>query len=245
MLKGLYTSALGLSALSKEQEVVSNNLANANTLGYKKDRVITSSFNDMLLYRLKDPALAGEYPPRVGYVSTGVKITDIVTDYSTGVEDDAGNPQSLALLDDGYFTVNTPQGERYTRNGDFRIDSEGLLVTDDGYPVQWQNGDIQVSAGFTVSENGDILVDGKKVDTLRIVNLQNPQKEGSSLFKGDNAEDAASSRVAQNFQEESNVNAIEEMTHLITIMRAYEANQKVIQTEDSTLEKAVTEIASV
>lgn len=245
MLRGLYTGALGLSALNKQQELVANNLANANSLGYKKDRVVTGSFHDMLIQRLHDPLVPADQA-QVGTISTGVKIAAVVTDYSGGVQRNTGDPLSLAVRGDGYFTVNTPQGERYTKNGDFRLDISGRLATGDGYPVMGKNGEIVLlGKDFSINEIGDVFVGGKKADTLKIVNLTAPQKEGASLFKADNPQEPENVSVVQNFEEESNVNPIEEMNTLLSVMRAYESNQKAIQTHDSTLEKAVNEIAAL
>lgn len=230
MLRGLYTGAMGLSALNKQHEAVANNLANANSLGYKKDRVVMASFRDMVISRLHDPLLPTEQP-EVGKISTGVKVAEIATDYSGGTQRSTDDPFSLAVTGEGYFAVNTPRGERYTKNGDFRLDGDGRLVTDEGYPVLGLNGELTPgSKDFSLND-------------LKIVALTAPQKEGASLFRDDNPQVSANAGVVQNFAEDSNVNPIEEMNTLISVMRAYEANQKAVQTLDGTLEKAVNEIA--
>lgn len=247
MLKGIYTSALGMAVLTKRQEASANNLANVNTSGYKKETVVARSFPEMLIYRLHDPAVQGQKPPFVGNLSMGLSIDDIVTDYTAGFYKETGNPLELAIMGEGYFVVDTPQGERYTRNGVFNLSPEGRLVTIDGYPVQGQNGEILVEKGdFSVDESGRVFLNGKLVDKLRIVSFPAPlAKEGSSLFRGEEPVEVENPKIAQGFVEESNVNAIEEMVNMINLMRAYEANQKVIQTEDSTLEKAVNEVGRI
>ena len=244
MLKGLYTSALGLAAVNKQQEVSANNLSNVNTVGYKKEAVMLRSFPSMLIKRLHDPAVRGDKPPVVGTLSMGVQLSDIVTDYGKGNVRDTGNPSHLALLGEGYFTVNTPRGERYTRNGDFKLSPDGILVTADGYPVLGMNGEIAVKNGdFTVDQWGGIFSGGREIDRLRIVVFDRPIiKEGSSLFSGEEPRETATPQVAQGFLEDSNADAISEMVNMINIMRAYEANQKVIQTQDATLDKTVNEI---
>jgi len=244
MLKGLYTSALGLAAVNKQQEVSANNLSNANTVGYKKEAVMLRSFPSMLIKRLHDPAAPGDKPPVVGTLSMGIQISDIVTDYSKGTYRDTNNPFQLALMSEGYFTVNTPRGERYTRNGDFKLSPDGVLVTTDGYPVLGMNGEIQLANDdFIVDQWGRVFSGGLEIDQLRIVVFDQPIiKEGSSLFNGENPQEMAVAQVAQGFLEDSNADAINEMVNMINIMRAYEANQKVIQTQDSTLDKTVNEV---
>ncbi len=247
MLRGIYTSALGMAVLTRRQEASANNLANVNTSGYKKETVVARSFPEMLIHRLNDPTVTTGTPPLVGNLSTGLQIHDIVTDYSAGFYKESGNPFELALMGEGYFVVNTPQGERYTRNGVFNLSPEGKLVTIDGYPVQGKKGEIVVGKGdFNVDESGQVFVNGKLVDKLHIVSFASPiVKEGSSLFRGEEPVEVENPKIAQGFVEESNVNAIEEMVNMINLMRAYEANQKVIQTEDSTLEKTVNEVGRI
>lgn len=244
MLKGIYTSALGMKVLEKRQEVSANNLANVNTVGYKKDTVTAQAFPEMLVKRLEDPSLPDERP-QVGPLTMGVQLNEIVTDHSKGVYSKSENPTKIALMGEGYFTVNTAQGERYTRNGEFNINPEGLLVTSDGYPVQGQKGQICIKEGdFSVDDQGRIFSGGKEVDRLKIVKFSLPLiKEGSSLFQGEEPEDVDTPQVAQGFREESNVSTIEEMVNMISLMRSYESNLKIIQTHDSTLNKAVNEIA--
>jgi flagellar basal-body rod protein FlgG len=233
-----------MAYLTKQQEISSNNLSNSNTPGYKKENAISKSFPEMLLYRLNDPSVGGDKPPYVGRLTMGVQLADIVTSYASGTTKQTGNPLQLALMDEGYFTVNTPQGERYTRNGEFNISPNGFLVTTDGYTVMGNKGAIVITGGeFAVDEQGRIVSGGREVDKLRIVNFaQDPVKEGSTLFRAENPEELNTSKVAQGYIESSNADSIEEMANMINISRAYEANQKVIQTMDGTLEKAVNEV---
>jgi flagellar basal-body rod protein FlgG len=238
---------MGLAYLTRQQEVSSNNLSNVNTPGYKKETTIARSFPNILLSRLNDPAAAGDKPPVVGRLSMGVQLAEMVTDYSRGLIQQTANPLQMALMDEGYFTVETPYGERYTRNGEFQLDPQGYLVTSDGYNVMGQKGAINLAGGeFAVDEQGRIVMDGKEVDALRIVAFTDtPAKEGSSLFFSENVEDLAMPLVAQGFIESSNSTAIEEMINIISIARAYESSQRMIQTQDSTLEKAVNEVGRV
>jgi flagellar basal-body rod protein FlgF len=247
MIKGLYTSALGLSVLNKQQEVTTNNLANAQTAGYKKDVLVAESFPEMLLYRLNAPEDCGKTPPQVGSVSLGVKINDVFTDHSTGTRRTSENPLALALAEEGYFTVNTPQGERYTRKGDFTLDDQGRIVSAEGYPLMGERGEIIVrGSDVQVDQQGCIYSEGIEIDRLKIVNFSTPLiKEGSSLFRGENPQEIVNPVIVQGAVEESNVQPVAEMVNMITTMRAYEANQKVIQTIDTTLDKAVNDVGRV
>ncbi len=247
MLKGLYTSALSLAVLDKRQEVAANNLANSNTTGYKKETVVSGSFPDMLLYRLDDPPVTGNLPPVVGKLAMGVQLTDIATDFSKGTQIPTGNPLQYAMNGEGYFTVITPAGERYTRNGEFNLTPEGVLSTADGFPVLGKNGEIIVTEGeISVDSSGTVFAGGKEIDSLRIVTISGPSsKEGASLFSAENPEEMENPNIIQGSIEQSNADSITEMVNMIEIMRAYEANQKILQTQDSTLDKAVNDIGRV
>lgn len=247
MLKGLYTSALGLSVLNKQQEVTSNNLANAQTAGYKKDVLVAESFPEMLVYRLNAPEDKGQTPPQVGAVSLGVNINNVYIDHTMGARKATDNPLAMSLAGEGYFTVNTPQGERYTRNGDFSVDAQGRIIASGGYPLMGEKGEIFISGSdVQVDKQGRIYCDGVEVDRLKIVNFATPlSKEGASLFRGVDPQEVANPQVEQGTIEESNVQVLTEMVNMITTMRAYEANQKVIQSLDATLEKAVNEVGRI
>jgi len=245
VLKGLYASAMGMAVLQARQEVSANNLANIVTAGYKKDQIIARSFPDMLVYRLNDPVADRDKPPYVGKISLGVRLDEAVTDYGPGKYEQTGDQCQLAIKGEGYFVVNTPAGERYTRCGEFNLTPEGVLTTTDGYPVMGQNGEIVITGGqFAVSGQGDVLCDGKLIDRLRIVSASGMVKEGSSLFRGEDPQEVEA-EVLQGFLEGSNADPIAEMINMIEVMRAYETNMKVIQTHDAALEKAVNEIARV
>jgi flagellar basal-body rod protein FlgF len=246
VIKGLYTSALGLSALNVQQEVTANNLANANTPGYKKDVMVSASFPEMLLYRLNDPEAKGK-SPQVGKVAMGVGVEGVHTDYSAGLKRQSDNPLALAIEGEGYFTVNTPQGERFTKNGEFNLDAEGRLVSQDGCVLLGQKGEITAKNGdLQVDREGRVYSGGTEVDRLKIVSFTTPlTKEGASLFRGENPSEVGSPVIYQGFVEESNVSTVDEMINMIQVMRSYEANQKVVQTIDGTLDKAANEVGRV
>jgi flagellar basal-body rod protein FlgG len=242
-------------------DVISNNMANSNTTGYKKQNVTSQSFDDEFAVRINDNNrdTTSKYP--IGYMNLGVKIGETYLDFSQGSLRETGNTYDLALSGDGFFTIQTTnkQGEtttKYTRDGSFTVNTEGYLVTKDGDYVLDTNGErIQIPGAQTAQnvafdQNGNITVDGQQIATLGLASFANPQ---ALLIYGENMYDAtpaaglqaSNAAVHQGYLEMSNTNVIEEMVDMITITRAYEAGRKMIQTVDNTLNKAVNEIGKV
>jgi len=261
MVRGLYTAWTGMVNEQKRLDVISNNMANSNTTGYKKQNVTSQSFDDEFAVRINDNNrdTTSRYP--IGYMNLGVKIGETYLDFSQGSLRETGNTYDLALSGDGFFTIQTTNKQgvtttKYTRDGSFTVNTEGYLVTKDGDYVLDTNGErIQIPGAQTAQsvafdQNGNILVDGQQVATLGIVSFENPQ---ALLIYGENMYDATDAAglqastaiVHQGYLEMSNTNVIEEMVDMITITRAYEAGQKMIQTVDNTLQKAVNEIGKV
>jgi len=285
MIRGLYTAASGMLARWNEMDVVSNNLANVDTVGFKKDEVLLKAFPEMLIRRMKSDGVVqfplGSYDiaPVVGQLGTGVEVNDIQTRFDQGMNmKKTHNDFDLALEGKGFFAVETERGERFTRNGSFLIDDNSYLVTKEGYKVLGENGYIQVKHNnFKVDKDGTILynsiypnedlgimVDREQnsfdfpqiKDRLKIVNFYDPRelvKEGNNFFresihsgKPDILEvGGGRPNVMQGFLETSNVNPVLEMVKMISIQRNYEANSKVLQTQDQLLGKATNELARV
>ncbi|MGF7184802.1 flagellar basal-body rod protein FlgG [Desulfitispora alkaliphila] len=261
MIRGLYTSGHGMKVQGKMHDINANNLANADTDGFRKDIGIKQSFPEVLLYRMED---AGDkrnnpsmLPPRVGTISTGVLLEEVVTTHNTpGVLKETGRRLDAALTGPGYFTVNVDpelaiEGERYTRQGRFQVDGEGRLVNGQGHPVIGENGEIFVDgADVTIGGAGEVAVDGVVVDRLRIVNF-NPddvEKAGNTHFLHQNPEQVElvdEPSVKWGFLEGSNVDPVSEMVNMIKGIRNYEANQKAVQAHDETLDKAVNDLGRV
>lgn len=261
MVRGLYTAWTGMVNEQKRLDVISNNMANASTTGYKKQNVTSQSFDDELAVRINDNNrdTTSKYP--IGYMNLGVKIGETYHDFSQGSLRETGNTYDLALSGDGFFTIQTTnkQGEtttKYTRDGSFTVNTEGYLVTKDGDYVLDTNGErIQIPGAQTAQnvafdQNGNILVDGQQVATLGIAAFENPQAlllYGENMYEATAASglQASTATVNQGYLEMSNTNVVEEMVDMITITRAYEAGQKMIQTVDGSLQKAVNEIGKV
>ena len=257
MVRGLYTAYTGMINQQKRLDTVTNNLANASTTGFKREGLTSKSFDQMLTVKLND--LSVPYLNEgIGKMSLGVKIGENYTDYSQGSFKETGNTYDLALAGNGFFTISYTDkkgntSEKYTRDGEFTMDSEGYLRTLEGDYVQGEGGNIMIpveTSEVSIRDNGDIYADGEYVDSLRIVDFEdynNIEKFGENLY---NVVDGATEKeskeaVKQGYLEMSNINVVKEMVEMITISRAYESNQKLIQTEDDMLDKSVNQVGKV
>ena len=252
----IYIAAAGALACEKRLQIISNNLANANTVGFKMDR---GSFKQVetadLAVQGAGNAINLESQAHLFWSSFNV-----YTDHSSGPLKKTGNDFDLALEGDGFFCVQTPNGVHYTRKGDFTLNAEGVLVTGNGWPVLGEGGEITVMssenpnqyAKFAVDEQGNVSVDGKQVDTLRIVDIAERSrltKAGDTVFKppaaGSGEAKAENFRVSQGFIELSNVDAVKMMTEMIEVLRGYESYQKVIQAADDADSKAINQVGTI
>lgn len=252
MVRGLYIANTGMNVQTKKMDIISNDLANVNTTGYKKDVAVMSSFPEILTARIED---IQNHVPNNGVIGTmnfGVKLDGVYTQHVQGSLMNSGNPTDLSLQGDGFFQINTPNGVKYTRDGGFSINQDGALVTKEGYGVLGENGPVQLGGEFLsrggelqIKSNGDITIDNEIVDRLSIVAFADNQslnKIADNLYEGDGAQIPFTGSVLQGFLEASNVNPVTAMVDMITVSRAYEANQKMIQVQDSLLAKSVNEL---
>ena len=270
-------------------DAVANNLANLDTDGYKRDMAVHKSFPELLLRRQDDdgvyhiPFGSADAAPIIGKMGMGVEFNELFTNFDQGSPKETTSDFDIMLDGKGFFSVETPWGERYTRNGSFILGKEGYLETKEGYPVLGENGPIMVKANnFKVDADGRVWInalyndnDPEKLvgresnewedlvllDTLKIVEFELErylEKQGSSLYRETNPENNSQSnkysgppmimtgehrpKVLQGFTEASNVNPVYEMVQMIEINRAYEANQKVIQTEESALGTLINQV---
>lgn len=247
MSGAIYMSAAGAMAYEKRMQVISNNLANINTSGFKKDKGHFQIINspDSIKEDLEKNSISTEKQQPPLWLQFETK-----TDFTSGPLKHTGNPLDLALEGDGFFCIKTEQGTQYTRNGSFSLDQEGMLVTMDGLPVMGEGGPINIEGNtFSVDVKGNISVDGSQVDTIKIVGFQKQdalKKTGNSLFEiaDKNAVEtkAENTGVSQGFIELSNVNAIRMMTEMIEVLRGYESYQKAIKTADEANAKAINDV---
>lgn len=251
MIRGWYIGASGMNAQQNRLDAISNNLANVDTTGFKKDIPVSKEFSELLLRRskadgvLRTPDGSQDIAPVIGRIGLGVETNELYTDFSQGSFKATDTATDMALGGEGFFCVQTPSGERYTRNGNFHIGREGLLLTKEGYPVLGENGVINTNhEAFKVDEDGMVKAEdgGEVLDRLKIVRFENERylkKQGSSLWTANDISGAAyvaegeeRPRLLQGYTETSNVNVVNEMVQMIEVNRAYEANQKAVQTED-------------
>ena len=259
MIRGLYTSGYGMMTLNRKMDVLSNNLANVDTNGFKKDGVIFEEFSDVLAKRIYDyQNIPSGAPANIGNMTLFNDIAMVHTDYTQGSLENTNLKTDLAINGDdtAFFSV-AVQGtdgnfhEYYTRDGSFKLDAQGRLVTKDGYAVMGTKGAITLDGSdFTVNSKGEIVQNDVLVDTLKIRKIDNPEtlrKFGMNLLSTtqESTDGTFSGEVVQGFVERSNVDSVKEMVDMISLLRSYEANQKMIQYQDATLDKAVNEIGRV
>lgn len=254
MIRGLYTSGYSMLTLNRKMDTVSNNMANVNTNGFKKDVVVFEEFSDVLAKRFFDGSNNSGRPARIGNMTLYNDIAEVHTDFTQGALESTGLSTDAAINGDegAFFCVAVPENnqfrEYYTRDGSFKLDSQGRLVTKDGHMVMGQNGVIVLNGSdFVITNRGEIIQNGEAVDTLRIRKFANPEslrKYGFNLLTvtGQSQDAEFEGTIEQGFVERSNVDSVKEMVDMITVLRAYESNQKLIQYQDSTLEKAVNDI---
>ena len=237
----------------KRLDIVSNNVANAATVGYKKEGVTNQAFKEMLTVKIKD-GTTPNMNQTIGSMSLGTKIGEVYTNYDQGSLRQTGNTYDLAIQGDGFFAVAYVDADgmettKYTRAGNFIANNEGYVLDSDGNYFLGLGGYLQVptDAGqIVIDELGGIYADGEFIDEIQLVDFENYdyiEKFGNNLYSvvdGAQMKDMGG-KVAQGYLEQSNVQAVDEMVNMITITRAYEANQKVITTIDNMLEKARSE----
>ena len=256
MLRSFYTAVSGIQEGTTRQEVAVNNLTNVNTVGFKRDMVVSFPSIQMLLSRQEpDITLAslGGKGVSLASIGSGVYTDQIVTDFSPGPLKATGEPLDLALAGEGFFRVQTPEGERYTRDGRFSRDAVGRLVTLDGYPVQGDQGPIALDEGpIGVFQDGTVTCGEKPVGKLSIVNFQEIaflEKCGQNLFSAPvgAAQEMPTEEVhiSQGYLEMSNVDLMEAMVEMMTVARIYQSNQRMIQTQDELLSRAINEMGRI
>ncbi|GEL07530.1 flagellar hook-basal body protein [Salisediminibacterium halotolerans] len=270
MLRGMYGAGAGMIAQQRRQEMLSNNVANANTPGYKADQGSLRTFPQQLIQ-----AVGTDHPEThgsrdVGTLATGVYMQERTPNFTQGDMRETGNSTDAALLQGGvpedpetgnpamlaFEAVNDDGDVRYTRNGNFAIDGEGFLTTPDGYYVRGEDGE----AINVATENIDISEDGVITDAdedvlgqLNVVvipDAENLVKEGSGLLNYEGEEEIVTAigndeteyQIQQGALEGSNVDVNRTMSEMMATMRSFEANQQVLQAYDQSMERAANDI---
>lgn len=260
MLKSIYTPLSGALAQEKVLDIISNNLANLNTVGYKGESVTFKVLEPEPEKNYKEPLPPANYKrsleevmPLKGNEVAYVGISGISRDDSQGTAIATKNPMDVMIEGEGYFAVNTNEGIRYTRNGSFTMSSEGALVDKFGNPVLGEKGNIFVRGkDFEVNHLGEVYQDGEFVDKLQMYKFENTsdlQKVGNNnfIYGGPEADrsEVGFTTVRQGFLEGSNVNAIKNLTSMIIAHRSYEAYQKTIKNYDTIMDKSSNSIGQL
>lgn len=266
MVKGLYTAHMGMINQQKRLDVLTNNLANADTTAYKKEGTTARSFYDTLAIKIKD---SSDYnlPMPIGDITYGVTMGQTYDDFSQGSFNVTDDKYDVALKGDGFFAISYTDKEgnnsmKLSRDGSFAVNTDGYLVTEDGDYVLNQNGAMNSDSGqgnyiqidpnvdFTITSDGSIFQNGAVVGQIGIVNVEDYnylERFGENMYTlvdGGNIIDSDAVAV-QGSLEMSNVNIVSEMVDMINVSRAYESNQKIIQSIDGTLDKAVNSVGRV
>lgn len=279
MYKGLYLGAMGMLVQEAKQDTIANNLANVSTTGFKKKTPVFRSFPEIMESRIYDqktiipqdfiidrisepPKFYLKERPLVGGLGTGIILDETATLFEEGPIRPTNNPLDFAITGNGFFSIQTKEGEFYTRNGSFTLNRDNLLVTLNGDMVLGRRGPIKITGHeFVVTRDGRVLENTEadpngwktpqEVDQLKIVDFKEKRwlsLRGDSFFEPNEAsgrpELASNYQVHQGMLEGSNVNPVVEMVGMIEAMRAYEANQRVIQSHDQLIGRAVNEVGA-
>ena len=255
--EAIYAAASGALVQGMRLEVLANNLANIETTGFKEDKSIFSNYlpvDDGEILALPEFQTTEGYNSIWPYatINSQVKFDGTQSNFSNGTVKQTANPLDFALEGDGFFCVMTDQGEkRFTRNGNFTLDPNGKLVTQDGLTVLGNNGqDIIINdKNVSVDDDGKFSADDNELGSLMVVDFNRPyslEKVGSSLFvstEGSAPEHEASSfKVKQGFVELSNVDPIKVMTEMIEVQRAFETYQKIIKSMDEIVSRSINDL---
>lgn len=258
MFKGLYTAYTGMLNEQNRMDIMTNSLANVTTVGFKKEGSTSQSFGDVLAVKIKDESVGIRNVQRIGINNPGVKIGENYTDYTQGSFRITENTYDLALDGDGFFAIEftNKAGEtsiKYTRAGQFTLNREGYLVTQEGdYVLDTQSRRIQLDTlqDSAITTDGSISQNGRVVAQIQVTDFEDYdylQRYGETYFEPlEGARTTASNaQIYSGYLEMSNVQSVQEMVNLIAITRSYESNQKVIQTIDNTMEIAVTQLGRI
>ncbi|RLB64481.1 MAG: flagellar basal-body rod protein FlgG [Deltaproteobacteria bacterium] len=257
MIRGLFTASTGMQAQQLNIDVIANNLANVNTSGFKKSR---ADFEDLMYQTIIEAGttsgVGNEIPTGI-QVGLGTRPVAVQKIFTQGNYQETGNELDIAIEGEGFFQVLQPDGTTaYTRDGAFKLDSTGAIVTSEGYPLQPAITIPTDTTSITITDDGVVSVlqagqtDSVQVGTIELANFSNPaglKAIGKNLFLETDASGAVVlgtagsdglGTISQGFLEMSNVSVVEEMVNMIVGQRAYEINSKAIQTADEMLQTA-------
>jgi len=258
MVKGLYAAYTGMINEQNRMDVITNNLANVDTNGYKKEGATSQAFDTVLAYKIKDTSEAPNLSKGIGNMNLGVKIGENYTDYSQGPFKVTGNTYDLGLSGSGFFTIqfagkDGTTSTKYTRDGSFTADVNGYLVTKDGdYVLDVDNTRIKLdpTQPVVIDTRGNVIQNDKRICTIKITDFEDYnylEHYGENFFvpvKGAQTT-TGDYTINQGYLETSNVQTVQEMVEMISVSRQYESNQKLITTIDGTLQIVSTQLGKV
>jgi len=242
LLRGIYSAACGMRAQETRQSLITNNLANVATPGFKRDVGVGESFSEMVVRSGRTP---------VGRLGMTSAITSAYFDMSEGSVSNTDCPYDFAIEGDGFFAVETDWGIRYTRAGNFKLDADSYLVTMEGHRVLGDDGPIRVDGQLVAGSDGVLYADGREIGRLLVVMPSSPDaltKEGGGLFAARGEVIPAGTgqvRVIQGALELSNVSVVREMVEMIAGYRVYEAAQRALLSHDACLDRGINEVGRV
>lgn len=253
MIRGLYTAVSGMISLEAKQSSITSNLANINTNGYKAEEVNLKSFDEVMIQNRDNK---NNVTKGIGTLSLGVQIDGTSIRKEQGILKATDKTTDFAIDGEGYFIVNRGNENYYTKNGSFRVSTNGYLVNSSGLNVMGINKrtnnlePIYVgNDSFIMNDKNELSVNGAepvyKIATATFDRDEDISKIGENLYSSQNPNSNSVVYIAQGALEESNVNLVDEMVNMLSVMRAFETNQKIVQSIDETLGKAANEIGSV
>ena len=252
MIKGLYSAVSAMLVNSNRQQILSHDVANMDTPGFKQILSTVEEFSTTRALNPMGSLYEGCDSSELGLLGLGVQSGLDTVDFTQGGIQTTDNPYDLAIQGTGFFHVKTPEGDRYTRDGRFNRDASGMLVTTEGYQVLGKDGQpIQLTEGdLVINSSGGISVGGVNTAQLDLVEFENPstdlQHDQGNLFMASGTGKAAvNSSIMQSALEASNVSAAQVMSQMIEIARAYEAAQQMVQNQDELLGKAISSLGSL
>ena len=251
MLRGIYSSASGMLTYMEQTATTANNLANVDTVGFKRDLLLFNSQPEVDIWRKDDPTHLGidgrQLPKYMGKLSTGNTDTVIHRDHEKGSSVHTGNPLDVYLDGDGFLRLETPQGERYTRNGSLTRDAAGYLADRSGHRVLGFSGPIQIPDGNAeISRSGIVTVNGEAVGTLILAHFSDVQvleKQGQNMWSNPGSEETVgNTEIVSGALEGSNVDTSRSIVELITQSRNFEMASKSLRTGDEVLNIIVNQL---
>mgnify|MGYP001030474954 FL=1 len=259
MIRSLYTAVSGLISLENRQNNITNNMSNANTTGFKGDNLSIKSFDEVMIQNRDKVVNGNNVVQKLGSISLGAKIDSVDTAFTQGLIKNTDKQTDFAIEGRGFFAIQrqTNNGNEviYTRDGNFKVGNDGYLINTNSDRVLGMNkntGALEpIFVGgdkFILDQNNNLYIGNRATHTLATADFNDYgslEKIGDNYFKGENPIYNAQEWVTQGALEGSNVNISNEMVNMITTMRNFETNQKIVQTIDETLGKAANEIGAV